>query len=299
MNRKQNRLLAAVLWVSVLAFTPVSRARAANLLPPLPFGTDGLDIPPAITLLQISPRTIQLLGASLLEGDETTRAFHARELAACGPPALAVLLPALKDAVPVVRAEVVRSIGLVGDTAAFAQIAQFLNDPDPRVRREAVFAAAKLNHAEAVTPALDDSDQLVQRAAIASAAISDQADKIARAFANLPAPIKPIVLDALGRMKSAEHADVAVAGLKMSLPIRIAAVRALGEMRATSANDAVVALLGDSSPAVRREATLALRGTASVEVQQSHAIAMLDDPDPTVRQGAGHRFAIGSNPRGD
>src|SRR5947208_979036 len=67
---------------------------------------------------------------------------------------------------------------------------------------------------------------------------------------------------------------------------RAAATRALGELANPACADAVMKMLADPHPTVRREAIIALGKLADATTAQPRAIAMLGDPDPTVRQGA-------------
>jgi HEAT repeat protein len=274
------------LAISILAWLCLTASALALVEPsPLPYGTDGLGIPAAPVQLLISPRSIQLLGQSLQQTD-VHHAGRARELASCGTPALPFLLRALQDPDPLLRGEAAHALASLADAEAWPQLAALLNDSDPRVRREAVLAAAALNHAHEVTAALDDPDLAVRRAAIISASTPVQADKIAAIFTTLPAALKPAALAAFGKLKAVNHTDIAVEALHASPAVRLSAVRALGQMRATAQVNSILEMLKDPFPPVRAAAVLAVGEIASDPLRQSTAMAMLADADPTVQQSA-------------
>src|SRR5439155_4570828 len=63
-------------------------------------------------------------------------------------------------------------------------------------------------------------------------------------------------------------------------------LKSLGEMGNASQADAVLKLLSDPHPTVRREAVLAIGKLANGATRYARAIQMLADSDPTVREAA-------------
>jgi HEAT repeat protein len=285
-----HRLAATAGMMALLLATGASRAAAdAPATQPaafIPFGADGLDIPPQPNQLQLPARSITLLGQALQDKTSISRVSHAKELASCGPAALTYLIEGLTDADPLVRAECAKSVGLLHEVSATSKVAALARDADPAVRREAVLAAAALGDTAPVTAGLNDDSELVKQAALTVAVTPEQAEQIARMFPKLPDRLQPLALAALGRMRAVRYADLVASQLHAGIAIRAAAVEALGKMKATEQGQAVTALLKDVNPTVRREAMLALANLVPPTSQQSLAITTLNDPDPTVRQAA-------------
>src|SRR5207247_9505033 len=102
----------------------------------------------------------------------------------------------------------------------------------------------------------------------------------------LPNELKPHASAALERIKSPDQAAVVLPLLKGDVAQRVAALRALGAMANKAQAGAVVSMLSDPHPSVRREAVTAVARLAADAERQSHAIEMLRDADATVRQAA-------------
>ncbi len=262
----------------------------------LPFGIQGQSIPPQPVQLGVSARSIELLGKQFQNERGPERVIYARELGHCGKDALSYLLIALSDPDPNVRAESVRSVGMIADPLPTERIAAMLNDPDSNVRREAVLTLAALGASSAITRALDDRAELVRMAALDVVTTPRQADHIADSIPQWPDEFKPFAAAALGRMRAVRHGSVLASMLQADPVIRAAAIRALGQMNSAQYQDSIAAMLKDSCPTVRRQAMLALPGTATVQSQQSLAIAGLDDPDPTVREASARVLQIAPTP---
>lgn len=294
MKHQMPRLAATTGVIALFLATGISRAAtdvpatqpASQGQAFIPFGADGLDIPAQPVQIQLSARSITLLGQALQDKTSISRVSHAHELALCGTGGLPYLLEGLSDANPLVRAECARSVGVLHDISAASKVAVLARDADPVVRREAVLAAASLGDTDPVMAALDDPSELVKQAALAVAATPEHADKIAAMLPHLPDGLRPLALAALGRMRAVHHADLVVSQLRGSVAVRVAAVEALGKMKATAYGQAVAALLKDPNSTVRRQAMLALVNLVPVASQQSSAISMLSDDDATVRQAA-------------
>ncbi|EKD83269.1 MAG: peptidase C14, caspase catalytic subunit P20, partial [uncultured bacterium] len=79
------------------------------------------------------------------------------------------LLAAMKDPSKLVRAAVVKTLGVIGDTRLIKQLISFFNDPDPRVRANTIEAISSLGDRQAIQvllPFLDDSNNRIRANAI-------------------------------------------------------------------------------------------------------------------------------------
>ncbi len=79
------------------------------------------------------------------------------------------LLAAMKDPSKLVRAAVVKTLGVMGDPQLIKQLIGFFNDPDPRVRANTIEAIASLGDRQAIQvllPFLDDSNNRIRANAI-------------------------------------------------------------------------------------------------------------------------------------
>ncbi len=79
------------------------------------------------------------------------------------------LLAAMKDPSKLVRAAVVKTLGVVGDPDLIKHLISFFNDPDPRVRANTVEAIASLGDRQAIQillPYLEDSNNRIRANAV-------------------------------------------------------------------------------------------------------------------------------------
>lgn len=79
------------------------------------------------------------------------------------------LLAAMKDPSKLVRAAVVKTLGVVGDQQLIKQLIGFFNDPDPRVRANTIEAVSSLGDRQAIQvllPFLEDSNNRIRANAI-------------------------------------------------------------------------------------------------------------------------------------
>jgi HEAT repeat protein len=292
------RALASMMAIGafcLLAFAgPLVSAQTRPAVPttqPLDFGTAGLDIAPAVEAVTVAPRTITLIGDALARETGSRRLRLARDLGECRSPlALPYLLKLLADPEPAMRAQAVESAGKLGDRSALPALRPLLNDPNAAVRREAVLACAALGDENVVSNALADSDVAVVAAALRVSTTSEHGDTIARRVGDLPRELRPQAIRRLGEIGTAAHAKTIARFLSSDTAARIAAVDALARLRSAEHDGAVVTLLGDKHPGVRRAATAALSSLTTGEVRRTQAIAMLRDADPGVRQAAAELF---------
>jgi HEAT repeat protein len=79
------------------------------------------------------------------------------------------LLAAMKDPSKLVRAAVVKTLGVMGDADLIKHLISFFNDPDPRVRANTIEAIASLGDRQAIQillPFLDDGNNRIRANAI-------------------------------------------------------------------------------------------------------------------------------------
>ncbi len=283
----------------LLAAFPLAGLALAQSTQPAPqtldFGTGGLIFPPVVVVNAHVPRTAELLGVASQRQDAPTwvRSQYVAELGETGLPAAArYLIDAMKDPSAEIRAQGARSAGEIADEPSLRDaVEKLLADSDASVRREAVLSAAKLARANATSTAaidraLADSDLQVVAAGLQAAWTPQHASAIAGKIATLPPARRADAALALGRLKSPESSSAIVPLLSGEVRDRSAALRALGEIGDKSQAAAVIKLLADAHPSVRREAVIAMGKLADDVTRQSRAIEMLKDADLTVREAA-------------
>jgi HEAT repeat protein len=300
-------LLLAALLAPRAALGEDAATLPAALEAVLPLGDEGFPSPPgpitpAAPLNMTTARTVGLLADAIDKAP--TPADRARLVADLGEckrtEAIAPLALAMKSDHPLVRAQAARSVAvmatenrlldalspLAGDLATLAA------DASPSVRREAVLAADAIGAHDVIARALGDSDATVLVAACRCASTPQHAQLIAQRIGAWPAPVQIQACAALGRLKP-DAAGAALAPLLGGpVPIRAAALRALGQAASTRQAPAVQSCLSAREhPTVRREALLALVGVTDKPTQSARARVALDDPDPTVRQAAAQVLA--------
>jgi HEAT repeat protein len=193
-----------------------------------------------------------------------------------------LLASTLRSPNPVVRANTALVLGLMGDATAIPLLKSIRSEPEPAVKFEIAAALARLG------------DQAGQRVVIAQALSSYAEDQwvAMQVCADLPPAVgaKPLLMGlhypvsmptdvqeyivrrqlvaarSLGRMRSAEGADIAAGHLKDSQPgLRALAALALGDILVPRDDEVVVKLMtelermiGDANPLVARSAAAAL-----------------------------------------
>lgn len=293
------QLRSAVAVFALVLTPPLAGVAMGQSTQPAPqtldFGMEGLTFPPAIIVNAHVPRTADLLGAASQQKEAPTwvRSQYVAELGETGLPAASkYLIEGTKDSSAEIRAQAVRSAGEVtGDASLKDAVEKLLSDPDANVRQEAVLSAAKLagtssSSTTAIDRALADADPNVIVAGLEAAWTPQHASAIAAKLATFPPALKADAAVALARLKSAESSSAVVSLLAGDVRDRSAALHALAEIGEKSQAAAVMKLLADPHPSVRREAIIATGKLADDPTRQSRAIEMLKDADPTVREAA-------------
>ena len=254
--------------------------------PQLDYGLMNLPIPKNPEVNPATARSVKLLGDALRGAKGLDRVRYARDIGeAQRVEGLDLLRPLLKDDDPLVRQQAIASIGMILPAPGAGEVRALLTDPVPAVRRQAVLTGAALGDASFAATGLNDPDEAVFIAAMGVVA-ADQAGTIVARLPSLSPGAQVVAMAALGRLKHKAGEDVIGSFLDRSLPLKIAAIKALANLGAPKHASAILGLLGDPHPSVRREAVLALHHVADLAVRQNKAIELLKDADPAVRQAA-------------
>jgi HEAT repeat protein len=260
----------------------------------LEFGFSRSDIPAIVEVNGTPPRVVQLLTDALAAHPAAVcRAEIIHDLGLCKlQEAVAPIIAAMGDSDSSVRAEAAQAAAQAGDAAAVRSgLLKLMSDSDPTVRREAVIAGAALNDSSLVKTGIADRDESVFIAACDHASDAAQDGAIAARFAGLSSACKLAAVRTLGRHRDATYASPVAGELNSAdLPLKIAAITALGSMNATARCDDIKLRLSDEFPSVRRSAVIALSALATQDEQVAIARRMLKDPDLSVRQAAAEIF---------
>lgn len=281
-----------VLLMSGFAGAEPASARADDRMD---FGTEGLVFPPLVFTNPVTARTARLIGDAYQRQNPLVwkRVQYVAELGRTSrTEAAPFLIDAMKDLAPEVRAEAARSAAQIPDAPTLlAEVEKLVGDPDAAVRREAVLAAATIARSQKVSTSaiergLSDAQPEVIAAALQAAWTKQDAHQIAQKLPSLPDALKAEAAQALARLKSPDQAPAVLPLLQADVVQRTAALKALGEMGNASQSDAVLKMLADPHPTVRREAVLAMGQLADETTRYARAMQILGDADPTVRQAA-------------
>jgi HEAT repeat protein len=291
---------AAVGWLALGAAIAAAQTRPAASRDLLPFGPEQFTIPPAIERNDTPPRVVQLLTNALAANPTALQRVElVRDLGQCKmASALPAVLKAASDPDPAVRAEAARSLALIGDRAAAESgLQKLLSDAVPAVRREAVRAGAALNVPSLVTAGLNDANESVFTAACAVAATAEHANQIATRMPSLSPQAKLVAVRALGRQGAVALAQLVTAQLaSKDVPLTIAAIEVLGQMKAASESAAVREILGHPHPTARRAAVITMSALAGADEQIAIARRLLGDADLSVRAAAVRLLAAHPSP---
>lgn len=274
--------LARLLAILLLATHAVRAERF------LPFGREGLDIPPGNLVNPASPRLVALIAEQLqAEASPARRARLVRDLGATRlPQAVDPAVALLRDPHPSVRAEAAAALLALDARARADAIRPLLADPEPSVRAAATTALVRFGVAGVVGEALSGESETVQLAAIAAASRADELGAVAAALPRLPAVSRRAALRKLGETKVTRHADAIVAVLPgADRPTRVAAIEALAGCGERRHADALRPFLGDDFSPVRRAAVRAMGVLAAPDAAEI-ARQSLGDADPEVRAAA-------------
>jgi HEAT repeat protein len=188
------------------------------------------------------------------------------------------------------RVEAIRLLGNIGGPRALDALTEALRDEqDDDVRLDAATMLARLG-------GLPPPCVLIDRLRLTETAITPLHRALFRMLAarrpdelftlvaaDLPAPVRALLVDALGWTEDYAALDLlAIAARDDHAPVRIAAIDAASRLGHPSAGGWIIALLGDPEPTVRARA---IRACQSLGLRQGlPAIAQLRaDPSPWVR----------------
>lgn len=172
------------------------------------------------------------------------------------PRAVAPLSRVLGDANAEVRIAAAITLGMLGDREAVPSLLGHLDDPSLEVRTEIVTALGRIGDHRAVVPLLGKvQDNAVEVRRMTVRVLGDLGDPRASsalmlALRDKSDEVRVEAIDSLGRLKAAD-ATSALAPLthdRSSLPVRDAAVEALGRIGSPPAIDALMAALEQDDP---------------------------------------------------
>jgi HEAT repeat protein len=254
----------------------------------LPYGMNPIQLPPPVRRNDTSPRTVELLAADLARPGQTVerRTVLVTDLGSTQlPQALVPLLRAAADTDPQVRTAVAMALAELKMPESGETVARLMTDEVPAVRAQAVRAAGAIGRGDLVVAGLNDANTAVVAAALTMATSDQTAGVEARLNADNQA-IRVLALRAIGRIGDESAADAVAALLSGPIPTRIAAIDALAALKATGHAKAVIYLLENEHPTVRRQALAALVDLVPAAQAQARGIAMLNDADESVRTAA-------------
>ncbi len=212
--------------------------------------TSALRVVGALFLLPVREKGASAISATI------------RDLRGVTPRGVAALrsLARSKDAVG--RANAIESVGEQRVNLAADEIIKALHDPQPRVRRQAASALARLNDPRAV-------GELIHQIEFHPDLIEDE------------------TVEALGELQSSEAVPVLVGLLQSPRSlVRRSAARALGDIGSPNAVQPLIAVASDpSDPYLRRAALQARRVIGAPEAESAISNALVD-PLPSVRIAA-------------
>jgi HEAT repeat protein len=229
----------------------------------------------------------------LRDPDLSVQSHAMRRLVEIGEPAVDLLIPQLADR----RTRWLASGALIHiGTPAVRGTVLAVRDPDPSVRRAALFVLQQLEVAAAapsIEKALSDPDPGVQVQAIRAVAQfrGEGALRLVLARVESTDPsVRDAAIEALARFGPEALPPLRDLLRRRGAETRAAAVRALGALETPEANGLVRSSLADPAPLVRHDACRAL-GEAEDAGAVPALVRLLSDPDPAVREAAGDACA--------
>jgi len=194
----------------------------------------------AITALEkMGAETVGPLVKTLAEDDLRRRRASLQLLANLGQPAFEGLLEALGSTDARIRRDAVRALGLLGEGKALPSLAQALEDPEPRVAREAAQALVRLG-----APGIKRLGKTGSRWGVEPLkALLHQGTQLVtettRALVGAGSPARKVLEEALDHPQS---------------KVRLEAAWALGELREAASASALLKSLADEDAKVRETA---------------------------------------------
>jgi HEAT repeat protein len=216
-----------------------------------------------------------------------------RRLVDIGEPAVDLLIPAMADR----ETRWLASGALINiGTPAVRKTVLAVRDPDPAVRRGALFVLQQLevgSAAPSIQGALEDPDPSVQVQAIRAVAHfrGEGALRLLLARVDSPDPVvRDAAVEAMARLGSESLPPLRELLGREEAGTRAAAVRALGAVGTPEAIGLVRSSLTDRAFFVRHDACRAL-GEAADTASVPALVRLLSDPEPSVREAAGEACA--------
>jgi HEAT repeat protein len=188
-------------------------------------------------------------------------------------------------------------LGRIADPPT-AQVIQLLDNKDPRVRMSACMALERIGDPAAVAPLLrllDDADLRIWQAAEQALGKIGRPAVPALIQAAAASAAKPRGFAAMGLIRDLRLVPVLLGYLSHpDAKFRSAAVHALSMQYSNKVRPALVGMLGDRDPGVRRDVIWVLRFVPGVAL--ADFLRMLDDPVPAVRSSAAAALRDGAVP---
>lgn len=245
----------------------------------------------AVALGQIGDMAgVRFLIEELKSSEEKVRAAAVDALRTIGKPAVRLLVQAAQSDDALQRWGALAALGETGDPSAVPVLLRALRDPNPDVRAVAAASLGRLRYVAAapqLVRALGDPNERVQaHAEWALENIGKEALPVLLQGAQQPS-LRLRVFRLLGRMKSPQAIPVLTEGLRDRNPQRRAvAAWALGEIGNRRAIPSLLSALNDPDPQVRREAALALGKLRATEVRSELVKRLKTDRNEQVRIAA-------------
>ncbi len=211
-------------------------------------------------------QAIPVLIDALHDRDRDVYQHAAWGLLHIGKPAVPALVAALQDEQRVIRKDVARILGQIGDNEAIPALIAVLQDSSDEVRRAAAEALGQLRDAIAVAPLrslLQDEHETVRRSA-------------AESLGQIGEPIA--VTDLISALEDESES------------VRVVAAWSLGQMQDAAAVPALVEALRSANPQLRQAAVEVLKDIGDISVKSSLTSALKDE-DTEVRRAAARVLA--------
>src|SRR5262245_47175204 len=253
-----------------------------------------------MTCYAAAPPDLDILSGRLKSGDAAARQAAAAALADWGvhaAPVVPQLIQAPQGKDTELRWRAARALGAIGDPAAVTALHAAVDDLEPAVRAQAIFAIGRLGVGdrpalEAITKGLTDKDVNVRRAAVrALRSIDADRQTIIPLVLKLLEDNEPaVVMPALYTIAEAGAAVVPALSEALEHPeARYWACLVLAEIGpdAKAAVPALTKTLADKRPEVRLQAVIALGEIGPAAQPASSSLSkLLGDDFPSVRAAA-------------
>lgn len=169
------------------------------------------------------------------------------------------LLAAMKDPSKLVRAAIVKTLGVIGDNDLIKHLVDFFNDPDPRVRANTIEAVATLGDRQAIQlllPFIEDNNNRIRANALVGI----------RKIGNFN--VVPIL------QKMLAHRDI---------NMKASAIWAMGEINDVNLLNFIFPYLNDRSEIIRFNAIRAV-SRINPQMLSQYMPALRKDPSPKIKK---------------